>query len=286
MTRFAPYIFAWGRGSNEYKTSTLSDINKLKLKNITLAFLVSDRYEEIQSWKQDILNYPNIEIILSLGGASGKFVNFNKSIDRQVSELVNLLKDLKISKIDLDIEGTVLENPIEVNRWIEIIFETLKILKLEITLTLPVEWYGLNEHAINVINKSEKLKINIKFINLMIMDFYTKLDRPNWAIKHIQILKIVKNQLNCNWDKIGYCPMIGENDDGSKFTIIDWETVLDFITEKNIGLVTFWAINRDQGKHGFKTHSVNTHSRCQFKDLEYTQIAINKLYTCFSKNNG
>lgn len=275
MARFSPYIYAWGLDNPAYHASTVTQISRLGLKHITLGFLVSDRYEEIRAWKEEIARNPNVEVTLSLGGASGCFLNKWKSSDVQANELINLLMELNISKLDLDIEGKTLGKSHRINKWVDIISKVTKELELEVSLTLPVEWDGLGDDALLAISKFEKV-VSLKFINLMMMDFYTKLEPTcaNWSSKHIEILHKVHKQLRYyNWSKIGYCPMIGENDDHTKLTIDDLSRVLDFINLKGIGLVTFWAINRDQCGKG----DLNLYSNCQTKNLEFTNLCLSKL---------
>lgn len=281
MTRLSPYIFAWGLGNHSaYKTSCLSDVHSIGLKNITLAFLVSDRYEEILSWKEDIAKFKDdINVTLSLGGAAGSFLDHSSSEHVQAQKLVGLLGELKyINRIDLDIEGKSLEDSNIVESWIRIIREVCTYYpNLEFTLTLPVEFDGLNRFAVDVIRRFNRNCIKISFVNLMLMDFYTPLDLPSWSDKHIQLLNIVQRQLKMDWSELGVCPMIGENDDHTKFTLEDWDKLLNFAVQHKIGLVTFWAINRDQKKHLLQTHhGIDTHSRCQSVDLGYTNKALEK----------
>lgn len=275
MARFSPYIYAWGLDNPVYNINSLTKVSQLGLKNITIGFLVSDRYEEIRSWKQQIANNPNLQVTLSLGGATGCFLDKRKSVDAQANELINLLIELNINKLDLDIEGKTLENSSKMKKWVDIIDKVNRVLNLEVSLTLPVEWDGLGDDALLAINKFEKV-VDLKFITLMMMDFYTKLEPkyPNWSSKHIEVLHQVHKQLRCyKWSKIGYCPMIGENDDHTKFTVDDLVRVLDFINLKGIGVVTFWAINRDQRGKG----DINLYSNCQMKNLEFTTLCLNKL---------
>ncbi|KAG0679826.1 hypothetical protein C6P40_001300 [Pichia californica] len=284
---FSPYIFAWGHNNDKYyQTNNLQHVINLGLKNITLAFLTNERYDEIKEWRDDILLHKDdINIILSIGGATGTFPS--SSIENDVEKLNNLLNDLNINMIDLDIEGKILESKDKVKQWVKLI--KLLCLKrknenedLWISLTLPVEFEGgLNNDSIFTIKLFQKEGILINLINLMLMDYFTPLKIfNNWGDKNISILINSFNQLKkfgYNWNNIGICPMIGENDDGTKFTINDWEKLLLFANLNKIGLISFWAINRDQKSHLFSKSGVDTHSKCQNCDHEYTLTAIKML---------
>ncbi|GAV27406.1 hypothetical protein PMKS-000873 [Pichia membranifaciens] len=247
---------------------------------------VQDRYEEVLEWKEDIdAHRSEINVILSIGGATGIFPSPHLSAENEADRLERLLCQLDIHMIDLDIEGEILTSREKVCRWIKVIQLLTKRRRLWISLTLPVEFEGgLSSEALIAIKSFEEANVNISLINLMLMDFYTPLDAPTWGDKHLEILAVVYKQLkrfrylthggDDLWKKIGICPMIGENDDGTKFTVDDFDKVLRFAKMKNIGLVTFWAINRDQKTRFLKSASVDTHSKCQNIDSAYTNHAV------------
>lgn len=292
---FSPYIFAWGHNNvKHYKISCLSDAIEVGVPSVTLGFLTSDRYDEILEWEQDIrANKDKINVILSIGGATGVFPSINLTYYEEIEKLHDLLVRLGINMIDLDIEGSILESQEKIMNWIKVISGLVEkrrgcsLPELWISLTLPVEFEGgLNNDAITTIKSFNNANINISIVNLMLMDYYTPLNCSSWGVKNVQILKVVHRQLKHLfhhqndyhiWNKMGICPMIGENDDGTKFTIEDWEKLIEFAKTVNIGLITFWAINRDQKTHLFKMSNVNTHSKCQSDDCQFTNKAMDLL---------
>lgn len=291
---FSPYIFSWAYGNDKDHTiySLEPCISKLGLKSITLAFLVSDKYDEILQWKDEIHKYKDkIEVRLSLGGALGMIKEPHQSCEETGKKIALLIDDLKfITKIDLDIEGESLSKEDNVNDWISIIKYVVKYCNhdLKFTLTLPVEFNGgLNNDALNTIVKFQNCKIiQIDTINLMLMDFFTPLDNKGhiktWADKHIEILNYVHEKqlkpLSFSWSNMGICPMIGTNDDKTKFTLQDWDKVTDFAIQKNIGLITFWALNRDRKSTWFKSiGDIDGYSKCQNNDFEYANTILRKL---------
>ena len=283
---FSPYLFAWSHYNPKYPINSVSTCIDHNIPSITLAFLVNNKYDEINDWIDEIRQFNNkINIRLSIGGANGWIKDQGQTCEEVFEKIKDLLHRSGIREIDLDIEGEVLKDDEKIEDLIKIVKLLLKEMELVISLTLPVEFNGgLNEFAINTICKFQKNGINIRYVNLMLMDFFTPFN-GDWYIKHIEIIEYVyRNQLNClgiDYNHMGICPMIGENDDHTKFTLNDWNHLLNFAISKNIGLITFWAINRDQKNKGnglkFWKSSINTHSNCQDKDLLYTEMVSNKL---------
>lgn len=68
---------------------------------------------------------------------------------------------------------------------------------------------------------------------------------------------------------LGATPMIGKNDVASEvFTLVDAQKLADYAIQKKVGLIAFWAINRDQpgtGDLGVSS-GVNT-GAFQFHDI-------------------
>ena len=70
--------------------------------------------------------------------------------------------------------------------------------------------------------------------------------------------------------RVGATAMIGKNDDGETFTLDDARTLIDHAKLHALGLVSFWAIQRDQVCSGSsdldRCSTVNT-SRFQFSNI-------------------
>lgn len=287
---FSPYIFAWAFGNKKDHTiHSLSNCCDLNLKSVTLAFLVSDRYEEILQWKEDIAKHRNsINVRLSIGGAMGKIKAPQETCEEAGRKIASLIEQLEfIRSIDLDIEGESLTNVETVSQWCAIIEEVVRSCKydLSFTLTLPVEFEGgMNKDALHAVNSFMRCKsITVNTVNLMLMDFYTPLEKgKSWAQKHIEILNYVHDHqlspMGLSWSNMGICPMIGTNDDKTKFTLKDWDQVTDFAITRKIALISFWALNRDR-KLGWLQSicGIDGYSKCQDKDFAYANTILQKL---------
>lgn len=291
--KLSPYIYAWSRGNDEFKISTLKDIERVhpKLKNVTLAFLTSDRYEEIRSWR-GACEESSIKVTLSIGGALGQFPTPGKHLNEEIVDVLNLLTELKIDSVDLDIEGGSIEDFNKRNLWVKFAYGLqLGYLKkfnrqLSLSLTLPIEFSGgFNSNTKDLILEMKNACVEVSYFNCMIMCFNTKLNGGiSWGLKCCQILQngfdflhsVFTDKSNEDiWKIIGACPMIGKNDD--KITTIslgDWKEILDFAKSKNLGCISFWAINRDQRKPKLKIGSCYEYSLNQKNDHEYVQLML------------
>ncbi|KAG7879966.1 hypothetical protein KL905_001459 [Ogataea polymorpha] len=285
MTLFAPYIYAWSKDeSKAFRLSNLKDASRIGLNSVTLAFLTNDRYEEIEQWTEDVRQFPG-QVILSIGGATGEYPSDCRSVEEEAFRLIDLVTRAGFKGIDLDIEGSVLERQNKVAKIARIIslvqshFGT----QFHVSLTLPVEFQGgLNDDALWALDELISNKVHIKIVNAMIMDYYTKLPSgSNWGAENIRILNDINRQLRLRlhltedqaWRMIGICPMIGYNDDNTVFSLIDFDRVLAFAKTKNIALITFWAINRDQvvsrSERLKPKKNVYAFSNAQSRDFEY-----------------
>ncbi|KAG7813546.1 hypothetical protein KL921_001092 [Ogataea angusta] len=285
MTIFAPYIYAWSKDeTKEFRVSNLRDASRIGLNSVTLAFLTNDRYEEIEQWIDDVRQFPG-QVIISIGGATGEYPSDCRSVEEEASRLIDLVRRAGFKGIDLDIEGSVLERHSKVAKIAKIInlvqshFGT----QFYVSLTLPIEFEGgLKDDALLALDAMVSNNVRIKVVNAMIMDYYTKLPHgSNWGAENIRILKDMNRQLRSKlhltedqaWIMTGLCPMIGYNDDNTVFSLNDFDRVLTFAKSKNVALVTYWAINRDQvapRRDMLKLKkNVYAFSNAQSRDLEY-----------------
>ncbi|KAG7697820.1 hypothetical protein KL930_000125 [Ogataea haglerorum] len=268
----------------EFRISNLKDASLIGLNSVTLAFLTNDRYEEIEQWIDDIRQFPG-QVIISIGGATGEYPSDCRSVEEEASRLIELVARAGFTGIDLDIEGTVLERHSKVAKIAKIINLVQSHFgeQFYVSLTLPIEFEGgLNDDALWALNMMISSKVHLNVVNAMIMDYYTKLPHgSNWGAENIRVLKEMNRQLRLNlhlteeqaWRMTGLCPMIGYNDDNTVFSLEDFDRVLAFAKSKNVALVTYWAINRDQvapTRDMLKLKkNVYAFSNAQSRDLEY-----------------
>jgi chitinase len=266
---FAPYVdmSAW----------PLFDFNKTTfIKNYFLAFVNSDgkcepvwgRYKEynLSAFKK------RVDFVKKLGGRV--FISFGGNVEKNYT-LAYVCDDLerayekvityyKIYNIDLDIEGDYLED-------YELVYKTLKAVKnlqlkynLTLTLTLPVMPYGFEEDAKRVIDLADEIGVNIRAVNLMLMD-YSKdypADNPNETLMFDYSKSAIENvnkYLKKVWSgiyplkkgeffyKIGGIAMIGQNDVKNEYWYkSDFKKLVEYTKNKGLYLCSFWSLNRDK----------------------------------------
>ena len=270
MTILAPYIYIWGYLNNAYKLNSLTDAaNKLNAKTMTLAFVIGDGKGGIS---QDIYNMmPDIkqfqatggQIIISFGGANGPYIEDNTTEDQEFTAIDKLLQDFNCKAIDFDIEGAYIANTTQNHQRSKVITRLQnKYPDMYVSFTLAVEmphpeWSsngGLSHDGLTMLTDAINCGVKISIVNLMCMDYYGKLPSgKSWGNIANDIADQVNTQLKMlyNSDKnmykmIGQTPMIGQNDDSSIFTENDALTVSKYANDTQIGLIAYWAMNRDQ----------------------------------------
>lgn len=296
MTICSPYIYSWClKNDKKYKISSLRDVKeKTCFDYVMLAFLTNETYNEIEQWIPEIRQFPG-NVILSIGGADGHYPSVKLNVIEEFKELDTLIAAAGFKGLDLDIEGKALTDQYRLSKLLEII----KMISIKygpnfwISITLPVEYeIGIGDDAAKVLKLFNDAKIRIKYINLMIMDFYTDLghyrtwEEHNFKIIHESntiLQKIFGKTKKDVWKMMGLCPMIGQNDDGIIFTLEDWRHMVSFAFQMKIGLLTFWALNRDQIIHKkphlfakFRT-DLNLYSYAQASDFAFTDEITRKL---------
>ena len=70
------------------------------------------------------------------------------------------------------------------------------------------------------------------------------------------------------WAMLGGAPMIGQNDvQGEVFTLADAQSLLGFAQQKQIGLLSFWAIQRDRLGANYNEASTVNEKNYQFSGI-------------------
>jgi chitinase len=262
MTILAPYFYIWGYTNSVYKISTLMSMNKtLGATAATLAFIVGDSTnqmsKDIYNMISDIQAFQAINgsIIISFGGAVGPYLEDIYNEDQQFAAIDKLLIDTKCNAIDFDIEGAYIENTKSINQRSKVIARLQqKYPNLYVSFTLPADQNALTQDGINVLKNAISNGVNINIVNMMTMDDPLP-SGLNWGDAACQAGDNLVNQLKQFYPNkssqqlyqmVGITPMIGKNDNGPSFTQQDAITVNNYANKNNIGLVSFWSINRDQ----------------------------------------
>jgi chitinase len=296
-TILAPYCYNWSRYHvNSYKIPTLVDgYKKIGLSAATFAFVTSDGGQNfsgaVQENMQDMIDFVKLggHLIISCGGASSPWIEATMSVDRMVELLTDLFKKTGAKGLDLDVEGTALHNTSDVDKLNKAVAQVQKnIPGLYVSYTIPVgdpQWESIEGPAQSLLGNAIKNGVNINVVNMMLMDLYgdyTK--RPRWGDLAIQICENAKNTLKRIFSDrsdgeiyrtMGLCPMLGIQDDLSVFGVEDARILARYAKEKNVGLYSGWAMQRDQ----IGNVDLNLHSKVNTVDFEFYNAVKEILYS-------
>lgn len=269
-TALAPYFYTWAFGGSGYAVNSLAQAQQNGINAVTLAFGTSNGSCTLQglnfssSTKTDVQNYiaGGGRIILSFGGADGPFLEDDCSTSQFYSILSNLASTYKIYNFDFDVEGSEVDDTNAANVRNAAIKELqANYPNVYVSFTVPVDPSGLPGDVVTLIKNAKNAGVNISVVNIMTMDYGQQgQDEGSWAVESAngtfnQLKSIYTSASTAQlWSMIGITPMIGNNDypnnnepsNPEKFTVADATTVTQFAETNKIGLLSYWAINRDQ----------------------------------------
>jgi len=290
-TILAPYCYSWSRWHrSSYKIPTLVDgIKNIGMTSATFAFVTSDGgdnlsptvHENIEDMTEYVKRGGNL--IISCGGASSPWIEATMTVERMVELLGGLLTKTGSRALDFDIEGTALHNIEHYTKLNKAVAQLQqKFPGLYVSYTIPVgdpRWGpSIEAPALNMLKNAIANGVNITVVNMMLMDLYGDYTlRPRWGLLAIEIAENAKKTLTELFPgrseaeiyrKIGVCPMLGKNDDLSVFDVEDAKILTRYAKEKNVGLYSFWAIQRDQVINTLPG-DLNLHSMVNKVDFEF-----------------
>lgn len=295
-TILAPYLYTWGINNSAYKINCCMDIiNKLHGNGVTIAFVLGDTSTkqmstDIKAFGNDFANFIKAGgmLIISFGGAAGSYLEDVVSENDMVSQVSNLLDTTGCRALDFDIEGSYLANSTLNDKRAKVIARLqAKYPGLYISLTLPADTNGIMNDGKNCIINCISNGVNITIVNSMAMDLGSLPTGQSWGVTACKIGDTVVNQLRTIYTTkttaqlykmIGLTAMIGKNDDGTVFLPSDASILGTYAKNYNIGLVSFWSINRDQSGVG----DLGVFSQANETDFQY----FNNMKAALSTSNN
>jgi len=269
-TEVAPYFYTWAFGSSGYAVNSLAQAKTAGVNAVTLAFGTSDGSCNLQgfnfsaSTKQDVQSYlaGGGRIILSFGGADGPFLEDTCSTSGLYNIINNLISTYKIYALDFDVEGGPVDDTASANTRNAVIKQLQAAYpNLYVSFTVPVGSGGLPGDVVTLIKNAKNAGVKINVVNIMTMDYGGDTGGQAEGKVAVESANNTFNQLKSIytgstaaqiWSMIGITPMIGLNDGSTtkkpteQFTPTDATTVTQFAETNGLGLLAFWAINRDQ----------------------------------------
>ena len=174
----------------------------------------------------------------------------------------SLITTYNVPRIDLDVEADSLTNTAGINRRNEAIamveaWAAAHHRRIQFSYTLPTFPTGLTSSGYAVLQNAVADGAKIAAVNLLTFDYYigTLQDMvadtesaADGLFSQLQSLypTATARQL---WHMIGVTEMPGIDDYGpdETFTTADAVTILNWAREQGIGLISFWALQRDNG---------------------------------------
>ncbi|THA29468.1 hypothetical protein E6R18_23840 [Streptomyces sp. A1277] len=266
----APYAEMWNSPS-----TLMNAYNATGNKYYTLAFIVSqgtcnatingDTPVTDAGWNNAINSLRAVggDVIASFGGASGSELASCSSVSAMQAQYKKVIDQLNLTRIDLDIEGSTLNNTAANDRRNQALANLQQEYraqgrKLDIDYTLPVSPSGLESNGIALLKSAKSHNLDVNLVNIMTMDYGPAMDMGQAAISaakglHTQLGQIWTDKSSAAlWAMEGNCPMIGVNDTAAEvFTTQDAQELEAFAASNGIQELTFWSLGRDnQGSSG------------------------------------
>ncbi|WP_329123214.1 ricin-type beta-trefoil lectin domain protein [Streptomyces sp. NBC_01465] len=262
----APYAEVWNSPSALANARAATG-----LKYFTLAFVIDgggcnatfngDTSVTDAAWTSAInsLRSAGGDVIASFGGASGTELGLAcTSVASLKAQYKKVIDGLNLTRIDLDIEGSTLDNTTANTRRNQALAQLQQEYaaagrKLDVQYTLPVNPTGLEQNSINLLNNAKSNNLTVNLVNIMTMDYGPAMDMGKAATDaatalHTQLGSIWTTRTSAQlWAMEGNTPMIGVNDTQAEvFTTANATTLANFAKSKGIQELAFWALGRDK----------------------------------------
>jgi chitinase len=281
---FAPYFETWAWGDSSYPFTSLVDLkNKSGVNGATIAFVISnggcDTTQDIENNQSDVDAFVAGGGLLkaSFGGASGTYVDAAcSSASAFAGAVSSFVSKTGIKDLDFDVEQDPVMTTAANQKRGQGLATVQSQLGIKVSFTLPVDPSGLPSNALDVVVQAVKAGVSVYHVNLMVMD-YGPGQTGSMSGYAKQALTATQAQLKANlsglsdaaaWRMLGATPMIGQNDtSGEIFTLADAQAILTFAQQNQIGLLSFWSIQRDRPGTDYNESSTVNSSNYQFADV-------------------
>lgn len=282
--RYAPYVYV---GSDTAAPGLAAAAEATGQKHYTLAFALADDGSCTPSWgenvpldavHQDVESLQKLggDVIVSSGGASGSFLeNSCADADALAGAYTKILDTTGSDHLDIDVE-----NGVPADRVNAAVARVQDDRALRVSYTLPVDGdaEGLTAQALALLTDARDRGID-PIVNVMAMNFDPSAE--DWGTALTAAVDTVKSQLSRIWPDrsdarlyamLGVTPMIGVNDTGPATTLADARTLLAYAKRKNLGFLSFWALNRDNGTCPDGTEAAGDCSGISQSAYEFTKL--------------
>lgn len=261
VTEYAPYFYTWGWGSSSYAFSTLLQMKQAGgPSEITIAFVLSAGgcavTTDIQDHLDDVKAFVAAggHVKASFGGADGTYLENGCSDAASLANaLAGFVDATGITDLDFDIEQGATSSNATINAMRATALATVQAQKnIRVAFTLPVNPDGLDSLGLDVVKAALAAGVKISYVNVMTMDYG---NGTNLGTTPIASVDATAQQLQAAiaglssaaaYRMVGATAMIGHNDDTEVFSLDNATALVAYAKQKKLGLVSFWAIQRDE----------------------------------------
>ncbi len=258
---YAPYFYTWSWGSSQYAFASLVDMQEQGGPSaVTIAFVLSGGGCQVS--REIIDNLADVDayraaggrVRASFGGAFGTYLeNACPDAGSLADAIIAFVDATQITDLDFDIEQGTTSSNAAINAMRGAALAQVQSQRgIRVTFTLPVNPDGLNSLGRAVVQASVDAGVDVAFVNVMTMDYGSGTDLGQVPIQSVdataQQLQALFPGLTAAdaYRRVGATPMIGRNDDGSVFSLDDANALIAHARASRVGLVSFWAIQRDE----------------------------------------
>jgi chitinase len=228
---------------------------------VTIAFVLGNgsctTTTDIQSNLSDVQAYiaSGGHVKASFGGADGTYLESSCSdANGLASAISDFVDQTGITDLDFDIEqGSSTSNP-TINAMRGQALKTVQDSKgISVAFTLPVNPDGLDDLGKAVVQSALDAGVKVSIVNVMTMDYgdgttdlgSVATGSADATAKQLQSM-ISGLSSSDAYAMVGITAMIGHNDDNEIFSLDDANTVARWAQTNKLGLLSYWAIQRDE----------------------------------------
>jgi chitinase len=275
---FAPYVDVTATPRFPIEDPVLNPLDE-----VVLSFVVSDGEGCIPTWgahhtleeattaldlDRRLARYHQRggSVIVSFGGAANHELALTCHDEGQLLNAYrSVLERYGLTTVDFDLEGNALADGESVRRRAAVVRrlqdERRKAGKpLAVWLTLPVAPAGMTTEAVAVVDAMLSAGVDLAGVNVMTMNYGSSrsgsttmaaASRQALEASHRQLLRAYRRAgrepgAKTLWHRLGATPMIGRNDvAGESFDLEAASDLLAFATERHLGRISTWSLNRD-----------------------------------------
>jgi len=211
------------------------------------------------------------DVIPSFGGYSAdhdgtEIADSCTSVSKIAADYETVIQTLHVTRLDMDVEDNSLTNNAGIERRSEAIrlaqtWAARHDLRLQVQFTIPIEPSGMDSNDVAVLRSAIAAGVRVHSVNILVFDYYLSNNEPklNMGAEAVRAATLTHRQLASLypeasaarlWTMIGMTMLPGIDDytPAREVTYLpDAERMLDFAQSHQMGFLSIWGIQRDNG---------------------------------------